>query len=517
MSTWRERLKITARQKWGLGLALTFVVALLLLRVSTYKYSFDSTVILTVFRNLFLHQSALVPMMGRGYVEFFNIHFSPMYVLLSPLYLLGPTALIFLWKVISYGGFLLVIWRLIDSDDRTHLPIWQKNIFLCIVAAHPTFVSNLIAPNIWDSDLIFACTALSTFYLSKDRHVTAILWLAITFLIKENMMLVGFFYGFLISILTKRKIYLAFSAISLVWFVVVTTVLMPSYSEGANKLELLNFSFGHLGGSMLEVITNAVLHPQLLIENGWWMRKFGSLLIIFSCLGFLPFFGWRSSLYLLPSVAVLGYAFIAAQPYLDYSKHYVLVLYAFAVWASYESYRLVSLSLRKYVAISSIFLSLCVVMVLQINVRGWSYYLQREVNFSTMSHIKEAQIPRGAKVFTSGVGSPWSCYGVECFVSGSFDSETLAQEPNAFIFINLRSVFWEVMECDDTTLLDNLVALNRDENYEVLSYIDDIILLRRKQTLSVGLQPDWSSDLTLHQKTNSDCMKSAVVRRLRLL
>ena len=111
-------LKSTLINSWGLLFSILFVSALLLVRVNSHKYSFDTTTVFLVLHSILFDHSTLVSLMGLGWVNYFNIHFNSFYILISPLYFLGPTILIFCWKFFCYGGFLVILWRLIDSDRR---------------------------------------------------------------------------------------------------------------------------------------------------------------------------------------------------------------------------------------------------------------------------------------------------------------------------------------------------------------------------------------------------------------
>lgn len=512
-----NQLNSTIRKKWALLFSIVLVFILLLARVNSHKYSFDTTVVFLVFHSLLFDRNTLIPMMGLGWVNYFNIHFSFIYILLSPLYFLGPTLLIFCWKFVCYGGFLVILWRLIDSEHRYDISNWHKNLFLLLVALHPTFISNLISPEIWDSDLILPLLGLSIFSASRGKWPWAVLWLCLTFLVKEDMMLVGIMYGILMALLTRNAKYVWLSVVSLGWFWVVTHVVMPSFASSTEELGLLKFSFGNLGNSMGEIIVNSIIHPHLLIDNGWWIRKFSSLFIIFSCVGFLPFFKKSSLIYLLPGLSVLGYTIIAVQPYLDYSKHYVIALFVFVVWSSYESYVLVNEKFRTKIVSVSVVASIAVIVVLQMNIRVWSYYLSPIENYRALKSVEGKFIPPKSYMLTGGVSSPWTCYNKNCFVSGDFHPDEIKKMQYDYILINLNTVFWEALSCSDETIAINLKTLNGNKQYQTLHYADDIVLLKKSHPGDNIKQPDWSGHLEKYRQINHDCMKSDPMKNLRLL
>lgn len=62
----------------------------------------------------------------------------------------------------------------------------------------------------------------------------------------------------------------------------------------------------------------------------------------------------------------------------------------------------------------------------------------------------------------------------------------------------------------------NLKMLNRNKNYETIYYANDIVLLKRLGLGDYSKQVKWSDNLEKYQKMNHDCMKSELIRKLRL-
>lgn len=329
-------------------------------------------------------------------------------------------------------------------------------------------------------------------------------------------MLVGVLYGILLAFHAKNPKFIWLSIFSLGWFWIVTHFVMPYFATSNERLYLLKFSFGDLGNSMGEIILNCVINPHLLINNGLWMRKFASLFVIFLCVGFLPFWKKSSLIYLLPGLSVLGYTLIAMQPYLDYSKHYMLAFFVFVVWASYESYILLNINSRARLVLFSTLASIAVIVVLQLNIRVWSYYVTPTENLHTLESVRKEFIPLGSYILTGGVGSPWTCYKNNCFVSPDFSPEEIERRGYDYILINLKTIFWETLSCGDQTLVINLKKLNENGKYRVLYYSDNIVLLTKNDSNASSVQPDWSDHLGEYRQINHDCMKSDLIKKLRL-
>ena len=210
-----KSLNSAIRKNWVLSIALIVIFIAIILRVNSHKYSLDTAFVFFIFQSILFDQSTFLPSYD---VSFLNIHFTPLYILISPLYFLGPTLLIFSWKFLCYGGFLLILWRMIKDDQRNNISNWHKNLFLLLILLHPAFVANLISPDIWNSDLIFPLLGLSILYVNRKKYSWAVFWFCITFLIKEDMMLVGFLYGLFLAFHTKKAGFIWLSIFSLIWF-----------------------------------------------------------------------------------------------------------------------------------------------------------------------------------------------------------------------------------------------------------------------------------------------------------
>lgn len=509
-------MKDIMKRNYGLITSLGIVILLLFLRINSYKYSGDTNTIFTVLHNILhniLGHNTSNPVAG---IDYFNAHFSPYLIFMSPLYFLGPTLLIFVWKFFCYSIFLVILWHLFKSENK--LSNLHKNLFLLLVTLHPTFISNLISPDIWDSDLTLPFLGLSILFLSKNKYLWSIFWFCLTFFIKEDMYLVGILYGIMLVLYTKKYSFIWLSILSLLLFWITTHFIMPYFSSSKEGLALLKFSYGDLGNSMGEIIINILRDPSLILTTGLWLRKISSILIIFACFGFLPFWKNTSLIYLLPCLGILGYTLLAVQPYLDYSKHYMLVFFVFVAWSSYNSYNLINIRYRTKVALLSMMVSILVLIVLQINIRNWSYYLYPIENMDTVRLVEEKLVPPKAYVLTNGVGSPWTCYNKKCYVSPDFSPDEIERMKYDYILINLKTIFWEVLSCDDRSMAINLKKLNKNVKYQVLFYRNDIILLKMKDSDNLdSVQPDWTDNLEKYEEINHDCMKSNVMRTLRLL
>ena len=155
-------------------------------------------------------------------------------------------------------------------------------------------------------------------------------------------------------------------------------------------------------------------------------------------------------------------------------------------------------------------------MVLQIYIRNWSYYLYSPKNIENVE-IAVKQIPHNASLLTHGVGSPWVCYNKKCKLSSFFSPNEIELFKPDYIIINLRTVFWEILKCDEETeiMKENLKILNLNNNYQVKYYENDVVLLNRCDSNENLPKINWSDRITKFEKISQDCMKPAILRPLR--
>ena len=497
----------------ALVLTILLVAVLAAWRVWTQKFSFDTTAALTVLRGFSTSGEPLLHLEGFGETNYFNIHFNLLYPFISPLHALGPTVLIFGWKAGNYALFLVAVRHLLRGADGRQVAEHERALFLLMVAAHPTFISNLISPNIWESDFILPIVMWSAVLFQRKRYGWGLALFGLTYLIKEDMMLTGIFVGLSLALISRRPIFLIFSALSAIWFIVVTHWLMPAFSASNEPLLLLSHSFGKLGDSIGEVVVNAVLNPGMVVENGLWGRKLGSIALMLVSLGALPVLARRSWPILVACLGVIGYTILSVQPYLDFSKHYVLAIFPFAVWAAWTAYQRVKPRWRVGLTLTAIAASLVIVVGLQVMARAWWYYFVPTSN-SAETALALNVIPPGARVLTGGVGSPWTCATNDCRFSDDFAPADITDYRLDYILINRETIFWEVMECADTSLWSNLRRLSEDPAFTVAYQAKGVVLLARSK-LGTAASSGWLKQFAPYRDVSHSCVKPALSQILR--
>ena len=123
-------------------------------------------------------------------------------------------------------------------------------------------------------------------------------------MVKEVYALSVIMLGIYIAI--KHKWYLFGTLISLfalLYFILVTQILIPFYSFGNDPISVWNNAFKYLGANIIDICKNLILHPEvIIIELFSDFRKLQYLILLFAPLLFLPLL---SPLELLPILPII--------------------------------------------------------------------------------------------------------------------------------------------------------------------------------------------------------------------
>lgn len=514
-----EKLTKKIAENGSVILGSILLIALLIIRVQTHKYSLDTSHTIDVLQS-FLREGDLYSNIAG--LHRFNLHFTPAYFLVAPAVLLNPSIFIFLWKLICFGGFFLCIRKIVICNKKLDIP--SRNLLLLMVLLNPTFFYGLLDVNIWDTDLSLPFVGLSMLALCRQKYFKSVCYFTLTYLVKEDMPLVGAMLGVLITIVSRDLRFISYSIFSVLVFLLIAKVIMPSYSQTGNDIELLSQNFGHLGKSFSDILKNILTNPAIILEGGYWLRKGASLFIIFMSVSFLPFLSRKAVFYLIPIAPVIGYATLANEPFLDYSKHYMLVASAFVVYSGIHAveYMRSGPHVRLFFRCGIIFN--IIIILLHLTLRNWSFYFSPISNFEAVQRAVAA-VGRDATILTHGVGSPWIGHGRSFQISDDFSESDVSTSNARYILINKKVIFWEVLDSNAfNQLRDNLKKINLSKKYNEVVNESDVILLEKLENIEQqnnfeqgGVQSDWSSDLESYYDVNQVNGKSSFVNSFRKL
>ena len=264
--------------------------------------------------------------------SYFADHFSPVYLLLLPAYALVPrpeTLLVIQTLFLAIGVFPLYLLARLRLEPGFRRLVWAVAYFLFLPVA---FI------NLFDfHELALAVLPLgfAIYFLEKGRPGLFLLSLASTFLVKEELPLVGVGFGAYI-LLSKRdwRLGLGVLAGSLVVFLALVRVIIPAFGGGSYAYFASRFAmrYAELGTTPQQIIATAVTHPGRLMHLIFRGQKLKFLVGIFGpVLGLTAISGWAAIL-VLPTLGILLLSNYAPQ--YAFTSHYSAPLIALVIGTS---------------------------------------------------------------------------------------------------------------------------------------------------------------------------------------
>ena len=320
----RRALDVLLRhQGWfALGLGAVYSVtfgALSVLRHRSYhSFGFDLGLFDQVFWNstqgrLFestMSQALAVPHSLLG------DHFSPVFLLVLPFYFVFPhpeTLLLVQTLALALGAWPVYLLARLKLPAGYPL-LWVLGYFLFVPLAYI---------NLYDfHDVAFSVAPLgfAIYFLERGRRVPFLLSLLFTFLVKEEMALIGAGFG-LYALLSKREWRLGLGVLagSLLAFVAIVQVAIPFFASG-RSYPYIAIRYAEVGGSPGGILRTLVSDPLRIVRALLQPKKIYFIVAIFGpVLGLSALAGW-ASLLLLPT---LGYLLLSNyEPQYSFTSQY---------------------------------------------------------------------------------------------------------------------------------------------------------------------------------------------------
>src|SRR5438445_13635142 len=183
-------------------------------------------------------------------------HFSPIYLLLVPFYAVFPrpqTLLVIQTLFLALGVWPLYLLARLKLEPGFQRLVWALAYFLFL----PVAFINLF--DFHELALVVLPLGFAIYFLEKGRPGLFLLSLLSTFLVKEELPLVGVGFGAYI-LLTKRdwKLGLGVLAGSLVAFVAVIRVIIPAFGGGGSYVyfsQRITYRYRELGATPQAIIS----------------------------------------------------------------------------------------------------------------------------------------------------------------------------------------------------------------------------------------------------------------------
>ena len=271
-------------------------------------------------------------------------HFSPVYLLLMPAYALIPrpeTLLVIQTLFLALGVWPIYLLARLKLEPGFQRLVWAVAYFLFLPVA---FI------NLFDfHELALAVLPLgfAIYFLEKGRPGWFLVSLLSTFLIKEELPLVGVGFGAYI-LLAKRdwKLGLGVLVGSLAVFLALVRVIIPGFGGGSYEYfaRRINLRYAELGTTPQEIIGTTFAHPGRLAQILLQPQKLKFLVGIFGpVLGLTTISGFAAIL-VLPTLAILLLSNYAPQ--YSFTSHYSAPLIALVIGTSILGFARLRPSLR---------------------------------------------------------------------------------------------------------------------------------------------------------------------------
>ena len=264
--------------------------------------------------------------------SYFGDHFSPVYVLLLPAYALVPrpeTLLVIQTLFLALGVWPLYLLARLKLEPGFQRLVWALVFFLFL----PVAFINLY--DFHEMALSVLPLGFAIYFLEKGQRGWFLLSLLSTFLIKEELPLVGVGFGAYI-LLTKRDLTLGLGVLagSITAFLGLVKVIIPAFGGGsyAYFTGRIAFRYPELGASPADIVSSAVRHPDRLTRVLLQPQKLKFLVGIFGpVLGLTAVSGFAAIL-VLPTLGILLLS--NYPPQYAFTSHYSATLIALVIGTS---------------------------------------------------------------------------------------------------------------------------------------------------------------------------------------
>lgn len=241
--------------------------------------------------------------------SFFGDHFSPMHLLLMPFYALWPhpeTLLVLQSAAVAAGAWPLYLMA------RSHLqPGFQRLVFVvAYFLALPVAYVNL--SDFHETAFAILPLGLALHYLDSGRTWAFVAALAATFLVKEEMPLIGVAFGVYAFARGRPALGLGVAAVSAAAFAAIVGVVVPAFAGGRSYTYFAS-RYGDLGTTPIEMLRTLATRPVRVARVIEQRRKLLFVIGIFGPTLFLTVLSGWAVLLVLPTLAYLLLSSYAPQ------------------------------------------------------------------------------------------------------------------------------------------------------------------------------------------------------------
>jgi len=270
-------------------------------------------------------------------------HFSPVFLLLVPLYYAYPhpeTLLVIQTAALALGAWPVYLLAKLKLGAGYPL-LWVSAYFLSL----PLAFINLF--DFHEMALAIAPLGFALYFLERDRPIWFVSFLLFTFLIKEELPVVALGFGMYALARRNWRLGLQVLAGSLVAFELVTAIVIPHFN-GGRAYFYFHDRYAAIGGSPLGIVRTLITNPLQIARVLVVPKKIFFLIGIFGpVLGLSAIAGW-AVLLLLPT---LGYLLLTGyEPQFSFTSQYAAPLIPLVIGTAIIAMGRLPASAQRYVA-----------------------------------------------------------------------------------------------------------------------------------------------------------------------
>ena len=265
-----------------------YIGAASIIKYNNYNvYGYDHGIFAQMFHNMKETGQMVTTYERNELMSHFKVHFSPIFYLLLPLYMIFPSS----QALLIINGFIIIsgIVPLMFLCKRFKLSNISTLLFCVCYAIYPTFTGN----GFWGlhENAFLAPLILWLFYFSeKDCTIGAVIFAVLLLCVKEDaamyLAIIALYYIVSGKSLARNFILLA---LSLLCFGLVT-MLMQKYGLGVMSDSRFGNYIGETG-SLFTMIRSVIENPSFTLAQVFTTDKLLFMLQMFMPLCFLPFLG----------------------------------------------------------------------------------------------------------------------------------------------------------------------------------------------------------------------------------
>lgn len=435
-------------------------------------HCYDLGIFDQIFWNIVHHGTEINTIEVKPMINHLGVHFSLIFYLVAPLYAIFQTP-----------KTLLVLQSFLLGFGALPLYLLAKKKTNSIFFAYAISISYLLYPalhyvNLYDfHEVAFAPILLlfTLYFLEIGKYRWFLVFLLLSFFVKEDVALSGAFIGFYILFVKKEKaLGIGVILASVIYFLLTIKIFMPFFGQvhdfsGRYKDLLYKNHEGYVG-----IFYNAITHPLFVFQYVFLnLKKLRYIYLLMYPVIFLPFFSGTALLLIIPSLFV---NLLSSYP-VQYGilMQYTAIIIPFVFFTAVEGYRKLPLRLKKYQNLFCYALiSVTVVMaIVNIGKDIHNHKLFIEINYPEHDALIQTMklVPNEASIST-----------ISNIVPHLTQRKEIRQFPNVdafeYVLLDLSkdANYWPADREGGIKLLKKLL---QDKKYGVVSFEESSILLRK--------------------------------------